>query len=151
MELEEESGDWRGRNQTYLRETAKHLESCFNHEWVVWVSDLHINWFLLSPYLIPNVGRHLKMAEHICWAAVKGPRTLFVENCLLSHWNPTLRVLAWGRPVRQEPLQNHPEKTLQRSLLFENCLWCLFHHKHFHFCDSTSDRYFLNRGTRSFW
>lgn len=58
--------------------------------------------------------------------------------------------LSWGRPGRQESLKSHPKKTLQRSLLFGNHLGCLFHHKPFHFCDFTNNRYFLNKGTRSF-
>lgn len=63
---------------------------------------------------------------------------------------PHSRRLSWGRPGRQEPLKSHPKKTLQRSLFGGNYLGCLFHHKLFHFCDFTNDRYFLNRGTRSF-
>ena len=58
--------------------------------------------------------------------------------------------LAPGRPAREEPLESYPKKTLQRNLLFRNGLGCLFHHQPFPSCDSSSDRYFLNREIRSF-
>ena len=65
---------------------------------------------------------------------------------LLPHTPPP----CLGHANQEGALKSHPKKTPQRNLLFGNSLGCLFHHKPFHFCDSTSDRYFFKHGNEIF-
>ena len=89
------------------------------------------SWALLQ---WPSLHAAVKEAKRArCSGVLSAGNPLFSSGC------PPLCWLALGRPARQEPLESYPKKTLQRNLLFGNGLGCLFHHRPFPSCDSTSD------------
>lgn len=125
MELEEESGFGGWKKQALLRETDKLLESCFHHSWDTWVPDLHINWFLLFPFLIPRVVRHFKngRAYVLCCSKKGKQRDHRPRPCLLrTTSSPTAVPHSVDLPGAGQP-ERSLWKVTQRKLYKE--IFCL--------------------------